>query len=83
MKKHEVFFSIYGKKFKTTVEADSPENAEAIVKGKLVIHKTVLAEEAQKDEKGDRIKETFDKMFNNVMDGIDEFLSGHDKKPKK
>lgn len=39
--KHTVYFEIYGKKMKTTVEANSEAQAKAVVKSKLKIHKVV------------------------------------------
>jgi hypothetical protein len=35
MKKFEIFFEIYGKKLKTTIEANSEEKAKEIVKNKI------------------------------------------------
>lgn len=39
MKRYTVYFEIYGKKMKTTVEAIAPEVAREIVKNKLVVLK--------------------------------------------
>lgn len=35
MKKYEILFEVYGKKLKTTIEANSEEKAKEIVKNKI------------------------------------------------
>lgn len=37
--KYEVFFEIFGKKMKTTIEAKSIQDAEYLVRGKIIFHK--------------------------------------------
>jgi len=39
MTDYTIYFSLYGKKMKTTVTADSEEQAKNIVKDKIVFHK--------------------------------------------
>ena len=39
--KYDVYFEIYGKKMKATVEANSEEDAKYLVRGKIKFHKVV------------------------------------------
>ena len=39
MKNYIVLFELYGKKLKTRVEANSPKEAEEIIKNKIIFHK--------------------------------------------
>ncbi len=48
MKKYEIFFEIYGKKLKTTIEANSEEKAKEIVKNKIRFDK--ITELKSKDD---------------------------------
>lgn len=45
MKNHIVYFEIYGKKMKTTIPADSKEQAKEAIKSKIIFHKVVGEEE--------------------------------------
>jgi hypothetical protein len=42
MKKYEVYFEIFGKKLKTTVDADNREQAKRIIRDKIIFHKIVI-----------------------------------------
>ena len=44
MNKYEVFFELYGKKMKTTVEAYDKVNAEHVVESNIIFHKIVPVE---------------------------------------
>lgn len=52
MTNYTVFFELFGKKMKTTVLADSPEQAKQKVKDRIIFHKIKPA----------------DDTFNNLMD---------------
>ncbi len=55
--KYTVYFEIFGKKMKTTVEAKSEEDAKYLVMGKIVWHKVVA--EKTGDDVLDFLKNTF------------------------
>ena len=61
MYEYTVYFSIYGKKFKTSVFAHSESEAKDIVKGKVIIHKV-------SEVVPDPMKMTDDGSFNYLMD---------------
>lgn len=44
--KYEVFFEIFGKKMKTTIEANNPKDAEYLVRGKIIFHKVEIKDNA-------------------------------------
>lgn len=54
---YTVYFEIFGKKMKTTVEAKSEEDAKYLVMGKIVWHKVVV--EKTGDDVLDFLKGTF------------------------
>ena len=56
--KYTVYFEIFGKKMKTTVEAKSEEDAKYKVMGKVVWHK-VVPEKTSDDDVLDFFKNTF------------------------
>lgn len=59
--RYTVYFEIYGKKMKTTVEAFSPDEAERKVRDRLVILKCIQEEPEESDENFDFIRDVFGK----------------------
>lgn len=43
--KYEVYFEIFGKKMKTTIEANNPKDAEYLVRGKIIFHKVEIKDD--------------------------------------
>ena len=42
MKPYDIYFEIFGKKMKTTLEANSEEDAKYRLMGKIIFHKVVV-----------------------------------------
>ena len=72
MNNYLVYFEIYGKKLKTTVEAIDESDAKSIVAEKIIFHKIVPIEtnEHDNDDYGDAFNKMFgsDETLNNLMD---------------
>lgn len=49
MQNYTIWFHLCGKKMKTTIEANSPDHAEYLLRGKLIIDKVQMDEEPQDD----------------------------------
>lgn len=43
--KYDVYFELYGHKMKTTIEAKSVQDAEYLVRGKIIFHKVEMKDE--------------------------------------
>ena len=60
MKDFDVYFVIYGKRLKTTVQAEDELKAKEIIRSKIIFDKVVLT---PKKPKTANIKTDFDKVF--------------------
>ena len=58
--KYTVFFEVYGKKLKANITADSPQDAEYRILGKVKFHKVALVDEPFAD---DEVLGFFDDIF--------------------
>ena len=47
MKSFEILFELFGKKLKTTIEADSISHAKSIIKEKIIFHKITEVDDDQ------------------------------------
>lgn len=59
MKSYTLWFELYGKKMKTTVDAYTEEDAIKIIKNKIIFHKI---------EKQKTVTDDITDAFNNIMD---------------
>lgn len=59
MKKYEILFEIYGKKLKTTIEANSEEKAKEIVKNKIRFDKITELKSNNSDDIVDQMLNMF------------------------
>ena len=59
MKKYNIYFEIYGKKLKTTVNANDPQEAMNLVKNKIIFHKIEEEKRTDVDDFVDTIKSVF------------------------
>lgn len=66
MAKYTVYFEIYGKRMKTTVEANNDTDAKAMIKSKIIFHKVEKQEEVKPD--------AFDIFKNKGFEDIFDFL---------
>jgi len=67
--KYTIYFSIYGKKLKTTIEASSQKEAEYLLRGKIKIEKFVTIEESSEQK--------FDDMMGNPLDILNDIMGGN------
>ncbi len=67
MPEYEVYFELYGKKLKTTIQADSEQHAKFLIKDRIIFHKT------------NEVKPKGDKHFDGAIDMLNDILNGFKK----
>lgn len=59
MSTYTLYFSLFGKKMKTTVNADTQDKAKLIIMRKIVFHKVVYKEDKQDNPTLNYLKDLF------------------------
>jgi len=72
MKYYELKFSLYGKKMKTTLLAESETHAKNMIKNRIVFHDVKELDDYVPNHKIEEAKKVADKQFDGIMD----FLAG-------
>jgi hypothetical protein len=55
--KYTVYFELFGKKMKTTIDADTEEMAKSIIRDKIIFHKIINDFERECDEIAKRLED--------------------------
>lgn len=61
--KYIIYFELYGKRMKTTVEANNELDAKAMIKQKIIFHKV----EKQQEVNDKSLKDLFGKDFEDII----------------
>lgn len=62
-----VYFEIYGKRMKTTVDANNDIDAKAMIKQKIIFHRVEKQQEQQSEKS---LKDLFGKDFEDILNSL-------------